>query len=235
MMLKALPLVHFWNVLLLKEQMMTSLRKICLANNHKIGRFLPIAFWWSLPPNSRKITAKSVNFSLNFVPKNPAKNGTFSSVTYQKPLQIHIWNPWLPDLLCKHWFVSSAWNFCHWVADVPLHETSQRWRARRNRCFRRLKLIVWLTTTTTISLMKNTPLWWLWNFKILWGSPVPDPTKKKGVTFRVKVCVCFTIAPVTINLNINHNYNKILKSDWLSTVLISALIGQCDGRVRIMP
>ena len=45
MMLKALPLVHFWNVLLLKEQMMTSLRKICLANNHKIGRFLPIAFW----------------------------------------------------------------------------------------------------------------------------------------------------------------------------------------------
>ena len=25
----------------------------------------------------------------------------------------------------------------------------------------------------------------------------------------------------------NHNYNKILKSDWLSAVLISALIGQC--------
>ena len=39
-----------------------------------------------------------------------------------------------------------------------------------------------------------------------------------------KVCVGLTIAPVTINLNINHNYNKILKSDWLSTVLISALI-----------
>ena len=27
MMLKALPLVHFWSVLLLKEQMMTSVRK----------------------------------------------------------------------------------------------------------------------------------------------------------------------------------------------------------------
>ena len=25
---------------------------------------------------------------------------------------------------------------------------------------------------------------------------------------------------------INHNYNKILKSDWLSTALISAFIGQ---------
>ena len=61
MMLEALPLVHFCSVLLLKEQMMTSVRKmlktlvwsaqsrsisskICLENNHKTGRFLPIAF-----------------------------------------------------------------------------------------------------------------------------------------------------------------------------------------------
>ena len=26
------------------------------------------------------------------------------------------------------------------------------------------------------------------------------------------------------NINNNHNYNKIVKSDWLSTALISALI-----------
>ena len=26
--------------------------------------------------------------------------------------------------------------------------------------------------------------------------------------------------------NNNHNYNKIIKTDWLSTALISALIGQ---------
>ena len=26
--------------------------------------------------------------------------------------------PWPPDLLCKHWFTSSVWNFCLWVADV---------------------------------------------------------------------------------------------------------------------
>ena len=32
--------------------------------------------------------------------------------------------PWLPDLLFKHWFTSSVWNFCHWVTDVPLRETS---------------------------------------------------------------------------------------------------------------
>ena len=56
MMLKALPLVHFWSVLLLKEQMMTSVRKtlktlvwsarnrsisneVFPENNHKIGLF----------------------------------------------------------------------------------------------------------------------------------------------------------------------------------------------------
>ena len=37
------------------------------------------------------------------------------------------------------------------------------------------------------------------------------------------------------NNNINHNYNKIVKSDWLSTVLISALIGQLNRTVRVMP
>ena len=31
--------------------------------------------------------------------------------------------PWLPDFLCKHWFVSSVWNFCRRVEDVPLRET----------------------------------------------------------------------------------------------------------------
>ena len=31
--------------------------------------------------------------------------------------------------------------------------------------------------------------------------------------------------------NHNHNYNKIVKSDWLSTALISALIGQFNRTV----
>ena len=38
-----------------------------------------------------------------------------------------------------------------------------------------------------------------------------------------------------LHYKINHNYNKILKSDWLSTALISALIGQFDRTVRVMP
>ena len=37
------------------------------------------------------------------------------------------------------------------------------------------------------------------------------------------------------NLRVNHNYNKIVKSDWLSTALISALIGQFNRAVRVMP
>ena len=37
------------------------------------------------------------------------------------------------------------------------------------------------------------------------------------------------------NNNNNHNYNKILKSDWFSTALISALIGQFNRTVRVMP
>ena len=51
--------------------------------------------------------------------------------------------PWLPDLLCKHWFASSVWNFCSWVADVPPRETSQRRWGRRNGCFRRLPSESW--------------------------------------------------------------------------------------------
>ena len=67
MMLKALPMVHFWSMLLMKEQMMTSVRKtlkmlvwsaqngsisseICPQNNHKIGCVLPIVSRRSLPP-----------------------------------------------------------------------------------------------------------------------------------------------------------------------------------------
>ena len=80
MMLKALPLVHFVGVLLLKEKMMIwsaqnrpISSEICLENNHKIVRVLPIASWrslpWNFPWNSREIG----RFFREFVPKNPAE------------------------------------------------------------------------------------------------------------------------------------------------------------------
>ena len=38
-----------------------------------------------------------------------------------------------------------------------------------------------------------------------------------------------------IDSDVTHNYDKILKSDWLSPVLILALMEQCDGTGRVMP
>ena len=34
---------------------------------------------------------------------------------------------------------------------------------------------------------------------------------------------------------LNHNYNKIVRSDWLSTALILALIDQFNRTVRVTP
>ena len=90
MMLKALPLVHFWNVLLLKEQMMTSVRKMlktlvkpdrflvkfALKISTKSAVFYRLLFSEVCPENSREIPAKLAIFSANL---------TFSSATYQKP------------------------------------------------------------------------------------------------------------------------------------------------------
>ena len=46
------------------------------------------------------------------------------------------------------------------------------------------KLIVWLTNWNFNGnynfFDEKHPSWWLWNFKILWGSPIPDPTKKRS-------------------------------------------------------
>ena len=43
--------------------------------------------------------------------------------------------PWLPDLLWKHWFTSSVWNFCRWVADVLPGETSLAARSKKKRLY----------------------------------------------------------------------------------------------------
>ena len=104
MMLKALPLVHFWSILLLKEQMMTSVRKtfkkfvssaqnrsiicseICPENNHKTGRFLTkLPFGEISLENSHKIG----QFFHKFVPETPMKFDIFST-TYQKPCYVEL-------------------------------------------------------------------------------------------------------------------------------------------------
>ena len=43
--------------------------------------------------------------------------------------------PSLQDLLCKHWFAWSVWNFCCWVADVPPREMSPVAKSEEKRMF----------------------------------------------------------------------------------------------------
>ena len=82
MVVKALPLVHFWSILLLKEQMMTSVRKTLKAlvwsvQNQSIAREI-------CPENNHKIRRFFTNFSTNLSLRIP-RNLTFFSATYQKP------------------------------------------------------------------------------------------------------------------------------------------------------
>ena len=100
-MLKVLPLVHFWSILLLKEQMMTSVRKTLKlwSDQHKSNWFLAkfalkittksaifyrLLFGEVCPENSRKISVKLADFSANLSLRIP-QNLTFSSATCQKP------------------------------------------------------------------------------------------------------------------------------------------------------
>ena len=108
MILKALPLVRFWSVLLLKEQMLSSVRKtlktlvwsaqnrpisseICLEKliTTKSAISYRLLFGEVCPQNSCEIPAKSADFSMNLSLKIP-RNLTFSSATYLKPWQ---WKP----------------------------------------------------------------------------------------------------------------------------------------------
>ena len=58
---------------------------------------------------------------------------------------------------------------------------------------------------------------------------------KDGLTFKMSEKLKPLLSFLFCYYGSNHNHNKILKSDWLSTVLISALIGQCNRTVRVMP
>ena len=95
MMLKALALVYFWSVLLLKEQMMTSVRKtlkmlvwsgqkrsisseFSLKITTKSAVFYRLLFGEVCPENSCEIG----QFFCKFVPKNPTKFDFFSEVNW---------------------------------------------------------------------------------------------------------------------------------------------------------
>ena len=60
------------------------------------------------------------------------------------------------------------------------------------------------------------------------GCNIPEPVG--GVTETGGVFIVELPCAPGACYNNNHNYNKIVKSDWLSTALISALIGQLIGQ-----
>ena len=136
MMLKALPLVHFWSILLLKEQMMTSARKmlktlvwsvqnrlivseIFLENNQNQPFFTDCFLVKFFP----KTPAKSANFSTNLSLKIP-QNLTFSSATCQKAWLL--WPPWgqkkvtIVERLKQEWMygLSAKKNCCCWEVAI---------------------------------------------------------------------------------------------------------------------
>ena len=109
----------FLKRIVVEEQMMTSVRKmlktlvrsaqnrlisseICPENNHKICRYLPIAFRPSLP---LKIPAKTADFSAISSPKNPAKFDFFpqsirSPVNVKASVRNHQTSPTQTSLKC---------------------------------------------------------------------------------------------------------------------------------------
>ena len=65
---------HYLNMLTFWSAQNRSISsEICLENNHKIGRFLQIAFWWSLPRKLLRNFHEISQFFHKFVPKNSAK------------------------------------------------------------------------------------------------------------------------------------------------------------------
>ena len=59
--------------------------------------------------------------------------------------------------------------------------------------------------------------------------------KTLSLKYLNKIAISFSVIKRYCNKMTNHNYNKIVKSDWLSNALISALIGQFNRTARVMP
>ena len=64
---------------------------------------------------------------------------------------------------------------------------------------------------------------------------LPNPGDYRLLNFIGKKELLQNVINNNNNHNNNHNCNKILKSDWFSPALISALIGQFNRTVLVMP
>ena len=60
-----------------------------------------------------------------------------------------------PDLLSKHWFASSVWNFCRWVADVPPRETSPAAKSEEKRLLSQANRTPFINTAVFLFILFN--------------------------------------------------------------------------------
>ena len=72
-----------------------------------------------------KFCWSSLTDELNTLPKSTRGNVKLNKSAFG--------TPWLPDLLCKHWFTSWVWYFCCRVADVSPREMSPAARSKEKR------------------------------------------------------------------------------------------------------
>ena len=90
---------------------------------------------------------------------------------------------WPPDILRKHWFTASVWNFCRWVADVSPRETSPGAKSEEKRLFSE--------TRTTVTLMIYATFlyndYWGWNHLFLIENPNDSGPLKEQLTERIRI------------------------------------------------
>ena len=68
--------------------------------------------------------------------------------------------PWLLDLLCKHWFVSSVWKFCRWVADDQApRQTSPAAKSEEKRMFSQASFTA-IAPKSSQKITMVSVLWW---------------------------------------------------------------------------
>ena len=110
----------FSSVVVAERVRVTKDKKLQSSNENAMNLLQNSQYLWNIFVSRRSIwvlLAHVRRWTQHFnLPKSTRKNVKLNKSAFG--------TPWLPDLLCKHWFTSSVWNFCRWVADVPSRETS---------------------------------------------------------------------------------------------------------------
>ena len=78
-------------------------------------------------------------------------------------------NPWYLCVHCASWWCRWSWHFCS-KTPVVLGNSLQQWRARRNRCFRRLLWYMYLLLANLLLTYWDRLFFHRWNVHVFWLS-----------------------------------------------------------------